>query len=83
MNVLEIVSGVLLVLSCILIIIIVSMQESASGMSQSFCCSEMDSFYGKNKARTVNGMMLRVTKIAAVILFVMTIAVNLFNIFSK
>ena len=83
MSILEIVSGGLLILSCVLIIIIVSMQESASGMSQSFGGSEMDSFYGKNKARTVNGMMLRVTKIAAVILFVMTIAVNFFNIFSK
>ncbi len=80
MSVLEIISGVLLLLSCIIIILIVMFQESKSNMTGVVTGGASDSFYAKNRGRTLSGIMQRFTKVAAIILFVVTLAVNAINI---
>ncbi|MCD7727496.1 MAG: preprotein translocase subunit SecG [Ruminococcus sp.] len=77
MSTLEIISGILLLLSCIAIIIIVLVQESKEqGLNSAIGGGSNDSFYATNKSRTRDAKLSRITKIAAVILFVVTIVVN-------
>ncbi len=80
MGILEIISGVLLLLSCVIIILVVMFQESKSNLSGAVTGGASDSFYSKNRGRTLSGLMQKFTKVAAIILFVLTIAVNAINI---
>lgn len=78
MSVLEIISGVLLLLSCLCIIIVCLMQESKQqGMSGAITGGANESFYGKNSGRTREAKLARFTKIAAAVMFVATLVVNI------
>ncbi len=78
MSVLEIVSGVLLLLACVCIVIVCLLQETKQqNMSAITGGSESDSFYGKNGGRTREAKLARFTKISAFALFVITIVVNI------
>ena len=84
MQIIEIIGGVLLLLTSILIIAVVMMQESRqTGLSGSFTGGSSDSDFGKNRGRSLDATLSRATKIAAVIFFVVTIAVNLVGVFVK
>lgn len=76
MSVLEIVSGILLIIASILIIVIVLMQDSKqSGMSA--MTGQSESYLSKNKSRTLESKLGKITKILTVVFFVLTVAVNL------
>ncbi len=80
MGVMEIIGGILLIITCILIIVLVSMQESKSdGLSAMTGAS--DSYLGKNSGRTFDAMLKRFTKYAAIVFFVLTIVVNAIAVF--
>ena len=85
MNVFEIISGVLLLLVALLLIVVVTMQQSKNpGLSGSIGGGEMpDSFYSKNKSRTLDAILGRWTKVLAVIFAVATIVVNVISVFVK
>lgn len=79
MSVLEIVFGVLVILSSVVIVIIVLSQESkGQGLSSVITGTEMMS--GESRARTKEARQNRVTKIAAVVFFVLIILANLFSV---
>ena len=66
------------ILVCIFLTIVVLMQESKQqGMTSAVTGNSNDSFYGKNSGRTKEARLAKFTTVAAVILFVVTIAVNL------
>ena len=76
MNVLEIVSGILLIIASILIIVIVLMQDSKqSGMSA--MTGQAESYLSKNKSKTLESKLVKITKIFTIAFFILTIAVNL------
>lgn len=76
MSILEIVFGILLIISSILIITVVMFQDSKqSGLS--VMTGTSDSYLSKNKGRTLQDKLITVTKIFIVLFFVVTIAVNL------
>jgi len=78
MNPIEIVGGILLLISSILIILIVMMQSGReSNMSSSITGTVSDSYLGKNQSRTKEARMEKLTKILAIVFFVITLAVNL------
>lgn len=81
MNVLEIISGVLLIISCIAIILAVMFQESKSGLSSTVTGS--DSFFAGNKSMTNQAILAKVTKIATVVLVILTLVVNGINLWMK
>lgn len=79
MSVLEIVFGVLVILSSVVIVIIVLSQESkGQGLSSVITGTEMMS--GESRARSKEARQNRVTKIAAVVFFVLIILANLFSV---
>jgi len=81
MGVLEIISAIMLILSCVFIIVIVLMQETKRGMSQAITGTNTDNYYQKNTGRTKEARLKRATKVAAAIFFVVTLAVNVISVY--
>lgn len=78
MGVIEIISGIILILCSVFIVVITLMQsQKQQGMTSAIQGSNNDSFYGKNAQNTREKALERLTKIVAVIFFVVTIAVNI------
>lgn len=81
MTVIEIIFAILLILACVFIVLVVLMQESKQGMSNVISGGSSDNYFQKNSGRTKEAKLARATKIAAVILFVVAIAVNLITVY--
>ncbi|MBQ3841554.1 MAG: preprotein translocase subunit SecG [Ruminiclostridium sp.] len=81
MTVIEIIFAILLILSCVFIVAVVLMQESKQGMSNVISGGSSDNYFQKNSGRTKEAKLARATKLAAVVLFVVAIAVNLITVY--
>jgi len=76
METLQLVGGILLIISSILIIIVVSVQDSRqSGLS--VISGGTDSYLSKNKGKTMESKLVFITKVFGITFFVLTIALNL------
>ena len=81
MTIFEIISGVLLLVSCAVLVIVIIMQEAHTQGTNALTGMSDDSYYGRNsKSRTQQGVLKRFTKICAVAFFVLTILINLFSV---
>jgi preprotein translocase subunit SecG len=83
METLEIISAVCLILACIFIIIMVLMQDSKRGMSQALAGGASDNFYQKNQGRSKEQRLVRATRTAAIMFFIVTLVTNVFAIYFK
>lgn len=73
----QIIGGILMLVCCVLIIAVTMMQEHKQQDMGSAISGKSDSFYGKgNVSSSREQALARLTKILAVALFVITIAVN-------
>lgn len=70
MGVIEIISGVLLLIVCALIIIVVAMQETKGGLGA--VGGETGSYFDKNRGQTKEAMLARASRIGGGALFVLT-----------
>lgn len=73
----EIAGGILILIAALLLIVIILMQNSDSDGLGAIGGGSSDSYYGKNKGRTIDAILGRWTKIVAVAFFVLTIGVNI------
>ncbi len=80
MGIFEIISAIALILACVVIVIVVLMQNGNTGMSQAISGTSADSFYQKNSGRTKEAKLNRTCTVAAVIFFVLALAVNIINV---
>lgn len=80
MGIFEIISAVALILACVVITVVVLMQDSKSNMSQAISGVSADNFYQKNAGRTKEAKLNKVCTVAAVIFFVLALVVNLINV---
>lgn len=79
MSVLEIVAGVLVILSSVVIIFIVLSQESkGQGLSSVITGTEMMS--NESRARSKEARQARATKFAAIVFFALILLVNVFSV---
>lgn len=77
MDVLEIVSSVLLVLSSIALVIIVLMQQGKDAyLGGAIAGGAAETFLGKSKAKTMDVILSKITKVIAIIFVVLTLVVN-------
>ena len=83
MSVLEIIAAILLILACIFIVLVVLMQDSKQGMSQAISGASADNYFQKNSSRTREAKLARLTKIAAVVIFVVALLVNVFTVINS
>lgn len=76
MDILKIVLTILFVIDCVVLTVIVLMQEGKSaGLGALSGASE--SFWGQNKGRSMEGALVKITRIAAVLFIVLALALNL------
>ena len=80
MGIFEIISAIALILACVIIVIVVLMQNGNTGMSQAISGTSADSFYQKNSGRTKEAKLNKACTVAAVIFFVLALAVNIINV---
>lgn len=85
MELLEIIGGAALLVACIAIIVLCLMQENKSGdsMTNALTGASSESFYGKNESRSREAVLGRITRTAGIILFIVTLAVNIIPIFTN
>lgn len=83
MSIFEIISAIILILACVFIIVVVLMKDTKTQMSQQISGTSSDSFYQRNVGRTKEAMLNKATVVAAVIFFVLAVAVNLINVYGK
>ena len=76
MGILKIILTVIFVIDCILLTVVVLMQE---GKSQGLgaIAGGAESYWGKNKGRSMEGGLEKATKIMAVLFFVLAIVLNI------
>lgn len=83
MSIFEIISAIVLILACVFIIVVVLMKDTKTQMSQQISGTSSDSFYQRNVGRTKDAILNKATIVAAVIFFVLAVAVNLINVYGK
>ena len=78
MSGLQIGAGIVLLIVSLIIIVVVLMQDSKEqGLTSAIGGGYNDSFYGKNSGNTRDAKLSRFTRTSAIILFVVTLAVNI------
>ena len=76
MGVLRIILTVIFILDCIGLTVIVLLQEGKSaglGAIQ----GAADTYWGKNKGHSMEGMMIKITRVLAVLFFVLSVVLNM------
>ncbi len=81
MSTLEIVLGVFLILVSVLLIAIVLMQKSREGGLSGAIAGGSDTFFGKNKGRTNEARLAKMTRYIAIVFFVLAFAATLLILF--
>ena len=78
MGTVELISAILLILSCVFIIVIVFFQGANKGaMSQSITGQSSDNYYQRNMGRSKEMKMKKMTVAAAIVFFVVAMGVNI------
>ncbi len=80
MGIFEIISAIALILACVIIVIVVLMQNGNTGMSSAISGTSADSFYQKNSGRTKEAKLNRACTVAAIVFFVLALVVNIINV---
>lgn len=83
MSTLEIIGGAVLLVICLAIVVVCLMQEQKSqdSMTAALTGASTDSFYGKNEGRTKEAILNKVTRTLGIIVFIVTLAVNIIPLF--
>ena len=77
MNILKIILTVIYAIDCIALTVVVLMQEGKQQGLGSIA-GVADTYWGKNKGRSMEGKLVKYTKILAVLFFLLAIAVEIF-----
>lgn len=78
MGVLEIIGGIIILLCAVVIVVTVLSQEgSRNGMNALSGASNESSYLGKNKNRSLQATMVRISKVSGIVFVVATLAVYL------
>ena len=79
MEILKTVLLILFAIDCIALTVIVLMQEGKSA-GLGAIAGAADTYWGKNKGRSMEGMLVKITKILAVFFMLLAVVLNL-NVF--
>ena len=77
----EIILGIVLILLSVAIIVLVLLQESKSAGLSGAIAGGAETFFGKNKSRTMESKLVLITKIIAISFFVLALVVTLLLLF--
>lgn len=77
MEPLEIILGVLILITSILVVVLVLMQEGRQQGLSGAIAGGAETFFGKSKGRTMEQKLVKYTKILAIVFFVLTLGTTL------
>ena len=81
MSVHEIILGIILLLLSVAIIVLVLLQEGKSAGLSGAIAGGAETFFGKNKSRTMESKLVLITKIVAISFFVLALVATLLLLF--
>lgn len=73
----EIIFGVVLIILSILLVVLVLLQEGNSKGLSGAIAGGADTFFGKNKGRTIEAKLVKLTKIIGIAFFVIALAAKI------
>ena len=79
----EIALGIVLIITSIALIAIVLLQEGRSAGLSGAIAGGAETFLGKNKSKTIEQKLVKITKILAGVFFVLSLGANLLFLFLK
>ena len=77
MSIFEIIGGVVILLCAVLIVVTVMAQEGSKGGMNALSGSNESSYLGKNKNRSLQATLVRISKVSGIVFVVTTLAVYL------
>lgn len=81
MTAIQYVLAIILIILCVAIVAVVLMQESRSAGLSGAIAGGADTFFGKGKGKSMEKKLEKITKIFAVIFFVLTLGITIFFMF--
>ncbi len=79
----EIVLGIVLIITSIALIAIVLLQEGRSAGLSGAIAGGAETFLGKNKSKTIESKLVSITKILAIVFFVLSLVATLIVLFVR
>jgi preprotein translocase subunit SecG len=79
----EIILGIVLIITSILLVAIVLFQEGRQAGLSGAIAGGAETFLGKNKGRTIEQKLVKITKVLAGVFFVLALGANLVFLFLK
>lgn len=79
MEALRIVINIIFILVCVALTVLVLMQEGKSAGLGSIS-GAAETYWGRNKGRSMEGMLVKITKVLAVLFMILAVVLNL-NVF--
>ena len=83
MSAIEIILGILLIISSIIIIAVVLMQQGREGGLSGAIAGGADTFFGKNKGRTMEAKLEKFTKYFGSFFFILVLVATIVLLFVK
>lgn len=81
MSALQYVFGAILIILAVFLIIVVLLQESRSAGLSGAISGGADTFFGKSKGRTMEQKLVKLTRISAIVFFILTLGITIFFMF--
>ena len=81
MSALQYVFGAVLIILANFLIIVVLLQESRSAGLSGAISGGADTFFGKSKGRTMEQKLVKLTRISAIVFFILTLGITIFFMF--
>ena len=82
MSALQYVFGAVLIILAVFLIIVVLLQESRSAGLSGAISGGADTFFGKCKGRSMEQKLVKLTRISAIIFFILTLGVTIYFMFT-
>lgn len=79
----EIVLGIVLIITSIALVVVVLFQEGRQAGLSGAIAGGAETFLGKNKSKTIEQKLVKITKILAGVFFVLSLGANLLFLFLK
>ena len=83
MQALEIILGIVILITSLLIVVLVLLQEGKQQGLSGAIAGVAETFFGKSKGRTMEQKLVKITRVLAIIFFVLTMATTLVLLFLR
>ena len=77
MQIIKIILSVIFIIDCIALTVVVLMQEGKQNGLSGTISGAADSYWGKNKGRSMEGGLVKATTIMGILFFVISVALNM------